>query len=292
MRKYQLVTVGLTAVLIAGGLTVTAYTLIRHDRSYSRPYGIPATVPDSQVNLMELSPVPVRPAPRFTLTDQDGRALSLSAFRGKVVVLEFMDPHCTDICPIVSDEFTDAYRDLGKLAGKVVFAAVNVNQYHSAVADVAAFSREHQLSSIPSWHFFTGSGPSLRAAWRNYNVAVQAPDPDADIVHSSVACPGTRSQRAPAPGVPSRSSGSTAGPVRRDDQASRHRAGFFTGPASPPLLPSRCPSPTPYSTWSSPRYRCPTGATGRRGLPRSAASWHQAPPWWWPTYARCGHSGP
>ena len=186
MRKYQLVIVGLTVVLIAGGLTVTAYALIRHDRSYSRPYGIPAAVPDSQVNLMELSPVPARPAPGFTLTDQDGRVLSLSAFRGKVVVLEFMDPHCTDICPIVSDEFTGAYRDLGKLAGQVVFAAVNVNQYHSAVADVAAFSREHQLSSIPSWHFFTGSGPSLRAAWRNYNVAVQAPDPDADIVHSSV----------------------------------------------------------------------------------------------------------
>jgi len=28
MRKYQLVTVGLTVVLIAGGLTVTAYALI------------------------------------------------------------------------------------------------------------------------------------------------------------------------------------------------------------------------------------------------------------------------
>ena len=161
MRRYRLlVMAGLTAVLIAGGVTVTAYALIRHDRSYSRPYGIPAAVPDSQVNLMELSPVPVRPAPGFTLTDQGGRVLSLSAFRGKVVVLEFMDPHCTDICPIVSDEFTDAYRDLGKLAGKVVFAAVNVNQYHRAVADVAAFSREHQLSSIPGWHFFTGSGPA------------------------------------------------------------------------------------------------------------------------------------
>jgi len=75
-------------VLVAGGLTVTAYALIRHDRSYSHPYGIPAAVPDSQVNLMKLSPVPARSAPGFTLTDQDGRVLALSAFRGKVVVLE------------------------------------------------------------------------------------------------------------------------------------------------------------------------------------------------------------
>ena len=135
---------------------------------------------------MELSPVPVRPAPGFTLTDQDGRVRPLSAFRGKVVVLEFIDPHCTDICSIVSAEFTDAYRDLGRQGGQVVFAAVNVNQYHHAVADVAAYSRAHQLTSIPSWHFFTGPVPRLRAVWNAYNIAVQAPGPDADIVHSSV----------------------------------------------------------------------------------------------------------
>jgi cytochrome oxidase Cu insertion factor (SCO1/SenC/PrrC family) len=184
--KRVLTTIALAAVLIAAGVTATAYGFMRHARNYGRPYGIPASIADSQVNLMELSPVPTRPAPGFTLTDQDGHALPLSAFRGKVVVLEFMDPHCTDICPIVSAEFTDAYRDLGRQAGQVVFAAVNVNQYHHAVADVAAYSRAHQLTSIPSWHFLTGPVPRLRAVWNDYNIAVQAPGPDADIVHSSV----------------------------------------------------------------------------------------------------------
>ena len=67
---------------------------------------------------MELSPVPARAAPGFTLTDQDGHVLPLSALRGKVVVLEFMDPHCTDICPIVSAEFTEAYHaSAGRPAG-------------------------------------------------------------------------------------------------------------------------------------------------------------------------------
>jgi len=171
-------------------VTATAYGLIRHARSpslaYDRPSGIPASITDSQADLMQLSPAPDRSAPGFTLTDQDGHVLSLSAFRGKVVVLEFMDPHCTDICPIVSAEFTDAYRDLGQLAGQVVFAAVNVNQYHHAVADVAGYSRAHQLASIPSWHFLTGPVPRLRAVWNAYDVAVQAPGPDADIVHSSL----------------------------------------------------------------------------------------------------------
>jgi len=134
---------------------------------------------------MGLSPVPVRPAPGFTLTDQDGRTLSLSSLRGKVVVLEFMDPHCTDICPIVSHEYVDAYRDLGPLAGKVVFAAVNVNRYHARVSDMMAYSREQQLTTIPGWHFLTGPVPDLRKVWDGYQIAVQAPSPDADIVHTS-----------------------------------------------------------------------------------------------------------
>ena len=68
----------------------------------------------------------------------------------------------------------------------MVFVAVNVNQYHLRVADVAAFSREQRLTTIPSWHFLTGPYPSLRAVWQDYNVAVEAPSPNADIIHSSV----------------------------------------------------------------------------------------------------------
>lgn len=134
---------------------------------------------------MQLSTVPVRVAPGFTLTDQDGRTVSLAGSRGRVVVLEFMDPHCTDICPIVSQEFISAYRDLGASASRVVFVAVNVNRYHLQVADVAAFSREQQLTQVPSWHFLTGSYPSLAAVWRDYDITVDAPGPDADVIHSA-----------------------------------------------------------------------------------------------------------
>jgi cytochrome oxidase Cu insertion factor (SCO1/SenC/PrrC family) len=112
---------------------------------------------------MQLSPIPVTSAPGFTLTDRGGQATSLAGLKGHVVVLEFMDPHCTDICPIVSQEFLDAYRDLGASAPRVVFLAVDVNRYHLRVADVAAFSREQPLTRIPAWNFPTGSYPSLQA---------------------------------------------------------------------------------------------------------------------------------
>ncbi len=177
----------LAAIILTGAAVITVVA-VTHDRSGqqpARPTGIPASVSDAQINLTGLSPVPVRPAPGFTLTDQNGHTLSLASLRGKVVVLEFMDPHCTDICPIVSQEYVDAYHDLGPLAGRVVFAAVNVNQYHAAVSDMMAYSREQRLTTIPGWHFFTGPVTDLRKVWDGYDIAVQAPSPDADIVHTS-----------------------------------------------------------------------------------------------------------
>ncbi len=172
-------------------VAVAGYAVIRvlqHQDTAAvlRPSGIPASVSTSLADLMQLSPVPVTRAPGFALTDQAGHQMSLAGLRGRVVVLEFMDPHCADICPIVSQEFISAYRDLGSRAARVVFVAVNVNRYHLRVADVAAFSGEQRLTTLPSWHFLTGPYPSLRAIWQAYDEAVDAPGPDADVIHSSV----------------------------------------------------------------------------------------------------------
>ncbi len=178
---------GVAVILVAA---LVSYVLIQgRQRSQAqalRPWGIPASVSDSLVSLMGLSALPGPAAPGFTLTDQAGRTVSLAGLRGRAVVLEFMDPHCTDICPIVSAEFVDAYRDLGAVAARVVFLAINVNPYHRTVADMAAFSREHGLDAIPDWHFVTGPLAALRASWAGYHIAVEAAGPNADVQHSSV----------------------------------------------------------------------------------------------------------
>jgi protein SCO1 len=185
--RQAVVTVGLVGALLIAVVAYVAYAVAprHHAAAPLRPSGIPANISTSLANLMTLSPVPGIRAPGFTLTDQNGHTLSLASLRGKVVVLEFMDPHCTDICPIVSQEFVNAYHELGPLASKVVFVAVNVNQYHRTVHDMAAYSSEHQLTSIPDWHFFTGPVPALRNVWSSYNILVQAPNRNADIIHTS-----------------------------------------------------------------------------------------------------------
>jgi cytochrome oxidase Cu insertion factor (SCO1/SenC/PrrC family) len=180
-------------VVLAAAVAIPAYLLLRRDQAsdlasalaQTRVSGIPASVPTNLANLMVLSPVPADRAPGFTLTDQNGHTMSLASLHGKVVVLQFMDPHCTDICPIVSAEFVKAYHDLGPLASKVVFVAVNVNAYHARVQDMAEYTRAQALNTIPSWHFFTGPVPALKAVWRGYNIQVYAPNPNADVQHTS-----------------------------------------------------------------------------------------------------------
>jgi cytochrome oxidase Cu insertion factor (SCO1/SenC/PrrC family) len=176
-----------TVVLVAG---VIAYLGVHHARQQAydelaRPTGIPAEVSTDLANLMQLTPLPNKAAPGFTLTDQTDHTMSLSSFRGKTIVLEFMDSHCTDICPIVSAEFVKAYQDLGAQAKNVVFLAVNVNPYHLTVKDVRTFSAEHGLGTIPDWHFLTGPVTTLQKTWGNYDIAVEAPNPNADVVHTS-----------------------------------------------------------------------------------------------------------
>lgn len=180
------------AVIALAGITVYAATVVvRHYQAAPastqspRTSGLPASVPTKLATLMSLTPLGRTTAPGFTLTDQNGKTISLSGLRGKVVVLEFLDSHCTDICPIVSNEFVDAYQDLGPAASKVVFAGVNVNAYHRSVHDVAAFSQHQNLTAIPDWHFFTGPVPRLRKVWHGYYIVVKAPSHNADIIHTS-----------------------------------------------------------------------------------------------------------
>jgi cytochrome oxidase Cu insertion factor (SCO1/SenC/PrrC family) len=187
-RRRAWIMLGAVAVLLLGVSVYAAAELASEQNANPtllRPTGIPGNISDSLVNLMQISPLAKVQAPGFTLTDQQGHTMSLASLRGKVVVLEFMDPHCTDICPIVSQEFADAYHELGGQQSKIVFAAINVNQYHASVADMAAYSAQHQLNTVPTWHFFTGPLPALKTAWRDYDIEVEAPNPNADIIHTS-----------------------------------------------------------------------------------------------------------
>ncbi len=83
-----------------------------------------------------------KPAPQFTLNDSSGKAVSLSDFSGKVVVLEWVNPQC----PFVQRHYqTGTMKTLAdKYNGKVVWLAVNTTS-SATPADNAAWISQYAL---------------------------------------------------------------------------------------------------------------------------------------------------
>jgi len=112
-----------------------------------------------------------RPAPDLRLTNQFGQPMSLSQFRGKVVMLSFEDSECTTICPLTTQSMLEAKQLLGAAGDKVQLLGVDANPDATSVADVLAYSRAHGM--VNQWDFLTGSLPQLKSAWGAYNIAVE-----------------------------------------------------------------------------------------------------------------------
>ncbi len=124
-------------------------------------------------NLDPGTSLPGQAAPSFTLTNQFGAAVSLRQFRGKVVVLAFVDARCTSVCPLTTLSMTEAISMLGPAAaGHVQLLGIDANPDATTVSDVHAYSVVHQM--LRSWDFLTGSRSQLGAVWRGYHVYVAA----------------------------------------------------------------------------------------------------------------------
>jgi len=124
-------------------------------------------------------------APDFQLRDQSGVLISLSDFRGKVVILTFMDSTCKDTCPLTAAQFRQTYRQFDKNeANQVIFIGVNVNPEANQVADIAEITKTWHLEEIPSWHFLTGNREELVAVWKAYGVAAVPSTDGNEIMHT------------------------------------------------------------------------------------------------------------
>src|SRR5579863_2964153 len=111
------------------------------------------------------------PAPDIKLVNQFGQPMSLSQFRGKVVMLAFEDSECTTVCPLTTQSMLQAKQLLGAAGSQVQLLGVDANPDATSVSDVLSYSRAHGL--VNQWDFLTGSLPDLKAIWTRYDIAVQ-----------------------------------------------------------------------------------------------------------------------
>ena len=111
------------------------------------------------------------PAPDIRLENQFGQRMALSQFRGKAVVLAFVDSECTTVCPLTTVSMVAAKELLGAAGSHVQLLGVDANPQATSVADAMAYSRAHAM--VNQWDFLTGTLPQLQATWRAYHIAVQ-----------------------------------------------------------------------------------------------------------------------
>jgi cytochrome oxidase Cu insertion factor (SCO1/SenC/PrrC family) len=107
-------------------------------------------------------------APNVKLTNQFGQAMSLSQFRGKAVLLSFVDSECTTVCPLTTLAMLEAKQMLGKAGDQVQLLGVDANPEAIKTANVMAYSQVHNM--VNRWDFLTGSLPQLKSTWKSFNI--------------------------------------------------------------------------------------------------------------------------
>jgi protein SCO1/2 len=98
--------------------------------------------------------------PSFTLTDQAGKTVSLSDFRSKVVVVDFIYTRCPlpDVCPRLSANFASVSK---KLRGRdVEFLSITIDPQFDTPAVLAEYARRWQ--ALESWRFLTGTAQQIQ----------------------------------------------------------------------------------------------------------------------------------
>ena len=120
-------------------------------------------------------------SPDFTLRDQDGQPVSVSALRGRVLAITFLDSHCKQLCPLEGDQLGQAQRALGSSA-KVSLLVVSVAPATDTPDSERAFAKTHQWSG--DWHWLTGTPDQLAQVWKDYSIAVAGTTDN--VLHSTV----------------------------------------------------------------------------------------------------------
>jgi protein SCO1 len=127
--------------------------------------------------------LPPTEARNFTLTDQLGRRVSLSQYRGQVTILTFLSSTCHPTCPLIAQQIRGALDELGEAGGHTVpVLIVSADPAADTPARVRRFLSEAALDERVK--YLTGTQAELQPIWRAYDI-VPAQLGNADSPHAA-----------------------------------------------------------------------------------------------------------
>jgi protein SCO1 len=126
---------------------------------------------------------PAREAPDFSVRGSDGTDLTLSRYRGKVVLLGFGYTSCPNVCPVTLAVLAQAHRKLGALGAQVQVIYLTVDPER----DSADRLKQYLASFDPTFVGGTGTPQQMAAVRKSYGVTAEKHGAGSDyaVAHSS-----------------------------------------------------------------------------------------------------------
>jgi protein SCO1/2 len=158
------VLVALIAAAAASGVGIGAALALVHGRAAPVLAAAPA------LHAQATWPAGAKRATDFRLRDQAGRLMTLSSQRGRVVLLTFLDSHCTQECPIQGRLLASVQRRLGART-RAELVVVTVDPWADTGRSARAFAAESHWRG--GWHWLLGAPAQLKPVWADYAVGVR-----------------------------------------------------------------------------------------------------------------------
>jgi cytochrome oxidase Cu insertion factor (SCO1/SenC/PrrC family) len=115
-------------------------------------------------------------AANFTLTDQNGKSLTLSHDRGHVVVLAWIHSLCKNDCPFMVEQIKGALNLLPHRGRGVDVIGISVQPKQDTIHNRRWFLAEHEMTH--RMQYVNGPLKVMRRVWKDY--AIQPVTPQAD----------------------------------------------------------------------------------------------------------------
>jgi protein SCO1/2 len=135
--------------------------------------------------LIQTGPATAAIGGSFTLTDQQGRIVHDSDFRGKLMLIYFGYTFCPDVCPTSLNHVAEAYGSLpAEQRAQIVPIFITVDPERDTVAQIA----QYVPSFSPALVGLTGSPEQIAAVTKSYRVYARksGSGPNYGVDHSSI----------------------------------------------------------------------------------------------------------
>jgi protein SCO1/2 len=128
------------------------------------------------------------PTAEFSLTDQFGRRVDQSTYRGRYLLVYFGFTHCKVVCPRSLSKLSSVLARLGDAASTVTPLYITVDP----ARDIPEVMRSYLEQSYPRFTGLTGTEAEIEAAKQSFRVFAERKsddeDPDGYVVpHTAIA---------------------------------------------------------------------------------------------------------